>query len=221
MQHDVAACQSMLQLDMLLPFRACCSWTCSRLFQHVAARHIAACLIILQLDMLPPFRACCSGTCCRLFEHVAARHVAAFSSILQPDMLPPVQAFCSLFEYVVAPIEYLAAFQSRQVIVQLRLLLTRDTSRWSAGLFSVGTSRCSAGARAGIQVPSGPAYAPLMQICPEAANGPFVRTLPGAAQAPVLQTHPGGALASIVIYFRKYMCSSGPVCRSVGTASFY
>jgi hypothetical protein len=40
MQDDVAAClsSSMLQPDMLLPVRACCSP-----FEHVAAGHIAAC----------------------------------------------------------------------------------------------------------------------------------------------------------------------------------
>ncbi len=55
------------------------------------------------------------------FEHVAAGHVAAFSSMLQSDMLPH-------FEHVAAG------------HVQLRLLLTRDTSRCSTGLFSVHTS---------------------------------------------------------------------------------
>jgi hypothetical protein len=75
MQDDVAAClsSSMLQPDMLLPVRACCSP-----FEHVAAGHIAACS-----SMLQPVRACCSGTYCRLFEQ------------LQPDMMLPVRACCS------------------------------------------------------------------------------------------------------------------------------
>ncbi len=90
----------MLQPDMLPSFRACCSWTCCRLFEHVAAGHVAACSSMLQLDsghvaacssmlqldMLPFIRACCSRTCCRLFEHVA-----------------------TWFEHFVARITYLAA----------------------------------------------------------------------------------------------------------------
>jgi hypothetical protein len=60
MQHDVAACLSMLQPDMLPPVRASCSRTCYRLFEHVAAGHVAACSSMLQLEMLPPLRACCS-----------------------------------------------------------------------------------------------------------------------------------------------------------------
>ncbi len=46
----VAACSSMLQLDMLPPVRACCSRTCCRLFEHVAAGHVAACSNMLQPD---------------------------------------------------------------------------------------------------------------------------------------------------------------------------
>jgi hypothetical protein len=37
MQHNVAACSSMLQPDMFPPVRTCC-----RMFAHVAAGHIAA-----------------------------------------------------------------------------------------------------------------------------------------------------------------------------------
>ncbi len=85
----VALTSSMLQPDMLPLVRAfvrpCCSRTCCRLFEHVAARQVAT----------GPVQACCRRTWCRLFEHVAAGHVAACSSMLQPDMLPLVRACCS------------------------------------------------------------------------------------------------------------------------------
>ncbi len=60
MQHEVAACSSMLQQDMLPTVRACCSRTCCSLFKQVATRHVAAYSSRLQPDMLPPDRACCS-----------------------------------------------------------------------------------------------------------------------------------------------------------------
>ncbi len=110
----VAACSSMLQPDMLPPVQACCSRTCCRLLEHVAAGHVvavraccsrtfaacwsiaghvAACLSMLQTDMLPPVLACCSRTFAACWSIVG--HVAACSSILQPDMLPHVLACCS------------------------------------------------------------------------------------------------------------------------------
>jgi hypothetical protein len=97
MQHEAAACFSMLQPDMLLTVKSCCSRRCCHLYKHVAVGHVATCLIMLQPDMLPPVQAC----------HVAAGHVAAYSSMLQLDMLPPVQACCSwtcclLFKHVAA-----------------------------------------------------------------------------------------------------------------------
>ncbi len=128
---------------MLQPVRTCCSWTCCRLFKNVAAEHSAAISSIFQQDMLPPFRACFSRTSFRLFEHVSAGHVAAFSSMLQPDMLPPFRACysracCRLFEHVAAG--HVAAGH-----MQLRLLWTGYTFRYSTGLLSVHTSRCSLG----------------------------------------------------------------------------
>jgi hypothetical protein len=69
LQHEVAACLSMLQLDMLQPVRACCSRcsrTCCHLFKHVAAGHVATCSSMLQPDMLPHIQACCSWTCCHV-----------------------------------------------------------------------------------------------------------------------------------------------------------
>ncbi len=53
-QHDVAACSSMLHPDK------CC------LFEHVAAGNVAACLSMMQPDMQPPARTCYRWirTCC-------------------------------------------------------------------------------------------------------------------------------------------------------------
>jgi hypothetical protein len=92
----------------LQPVWACCSRTCCRLFEHVAAGHVAACSSMLQPDMLLPVQACCSRTFAACSS--IAGHLAACSSMLQPDMWSPVWACCS------------RTFSTRSSMLQLDIL---------------------------------------------------------------------------------------------------